>query len=104
MMPSFRKDYTTAVKDAIRRTDTFFQQIQANPSRFGLSNVTDMAITNPTAASGYLFWDDVHPTTVGHGLLADAAFDAVTPEPASVTLFSIGLIGMVGYGWRRRRA
>ena len=103
-MPSFRKDYTTAVKNAIRRTDTFFQQIQANPSRFGLSNVTDMAITNPTAASGYLFWDDVHPTTVGHGLLADAAFDAVTPEPASVTLFSIGLIGMVGYGWRRRRA
>ena len=83
---------------------TFFQQIQKNPSKFGLSNVTDMAITNPTAASGYLFWDDVHPTTVGHGLLADAAFDAVTPEPASVTLFSIGLIGMVGYGWRRRRA
>jgi phospholipase/lecithinase/hemolysin len=97
-----------AVNPGVRITllDTFnlFQQVQANPSQFGLTNVTDMAILNPSAASRYLFWDDVHPTTVGHGLIANAAFDALTPEPASATLFSLGLLGIAGYGWRRRSA
>lgn len=27
-----------------------------------------------------------------------------TPEPASLTLFGLGLLGFAGYGWRRRRA
>jgi len=33
----------------------------------------------------------------GETLLAQA------PEPASMTLFGIGVAGMIGYGWRRRR-
>jgi hypothetical protein len=28
---------------------------------------------------------------------------AVIPEPASMTLFGIGALGLVGYGWRRRK-
>jgi hypothetical protein len=34
-----------------------------------------------------------------HGFFANP-----TPEPASLTLFGIGLAGLAGYGWRRRSA
>jgi len=76
-----------------------FAQVIADPSAFGLSNVTDAAYTGDsdyagdgTAVadpSGYLFWDSLHPTTVGHDLIAQYAYDAV-PEPASVWLLALG--------------
>lgn len=86
--------------------DTFglFQHIQANPSQFGLSNVSGEGILsgNP-AAPGYLFWDDVHPTTAGQAILAAQAAALVgVPEPGSLTLLTSGLLGLLGYHWRRR--
>jgi thermolabile hemolysin len=38
-------------------------------------NLTDKSFTGPGA--NYVFWDPVHPTTKGHALLADAAFQCV---------------------------
>jgi phospholipase/lecithinase/hemolysin len=92
----------------IHTMDAFglFQTIQANPAQFKLSNVTSEGILtgNPTAP-GYLFWDDVHPTTAGHQLLANAAAGALAaPEPATLTLLASGFLGLLGYGWRRRNA
>jgi phospholipase/lecithinase/hemolysin len=92
----------------IHTLDSFslFQRIQANPTQFNLSNVINEGIMSGNlSAPGYLFWDDVHPTTVGHQLLANEAAQAVaTPEPSSVTLWASGLLGLLGYGWRRRNA
>lgn len=58
-----------------------FSDILANPAQFGLTNVTQPALVNGTVVANpdqYLFYDDVHPTRVGHRLLGAAAFDVVS--------------------------
>ena len=58
-----------------------FADVVADPSAFGLVNVTDPALDAPGAdPSAYLFWDDFHPTAAGHRLLGRAALAAV-PHP-----------------------
>lgn len=54
--------------------------LAANPSAFGLSNVTDACFNETTLAvcanpDSYLYWDSVHPTAAGHRLLAQLADD-----------------------------
>lgn len=54
----------------------------ADPGAFGFTNVTDQALgLSGIDADEYLFWDDLHPTTVAHNLLAQSAanvlFDAL---------------------------
>lgn len=67
--------------------DTFslFNEIRANPTEFGFSNVTEACLNpdpktfpveEPTTIevcqdpSKYVFWDGIHPTTAAHNLLA----------------------------------
>jgi len=84
--------------------DHYLQQMVANPSAFGLTNVTD-EMRKSGATDGYLFWDDVHPTTQVHGLIADLAYDAVVPEPSSIVLLGIaGVAIAAGAGFHQRRA
>ncbi|MEM7681548.1 MAG: SGNH/GDSL hydrolase family protein [Planctomycetota bacterium] len=57
-----------------------FADVLADPSAFGVVNSTDQAIeladpADPSDANAYLFWDDVHPTSLGHGLISDFAID-----------------------------
>lgn len=53
---------------------SLFNKVVASPSAFGLENVTGSAqgqfTVNPDT---WLFWDDLHPTTRGHNILATAA-------------------------------
>jgi phospholipase/lecithinase/hemolysin len=102
-----------------------FKDVIANPNEFGLSNVTDaaldLALIGPPFAQpypvvddpeNYLFWDYVHPTTVGHQIIGDAAFDALAenatqvPEPPSVALMIIGIAGILRccYGSRSTKS
>jgi thermolabile hemolysin len=42
----------------------FVDTVVADPAQFGFSNVTDKGISiYPANPAGYLFWDNVHPTT-----------------------------------------
>ena len=110
----------------IHRFDAFslFKDVVANPGEFGLSNVTDAALdlarfTPPFALpypvvenpEDYLFWDYIHPTTVVHRIVGNAAFAALAesstpiPEPPSLALVIIGIAGLLGchYGGRSTR-
>lgn len=46
-----------------------------------------------TAQWGALFWDGVHPTSIGHQMIARQAQRAI-PEPAAVVLLGLGLAGL----------
>ena len=76
----FRLDVAQLINDAV-----------ADPGAFGFVNVTEPAApgldfdtTNydpnliVDEPETYLFWDEIHPTTAAHALLAEFALDAVT--------------------------
>ncbi len=72
------------------RMDTFgfMDDIIAHPDQYGFANVFD---SSPVQGHGfindppYLFWDDMHPTTEAHALVAERAGNILTAIPASYT-------------------
>lgn len=92
----------------IRTLDAFklFQQVQKNPAWFKVSNVTNEGMLSQNLPpSSYLFWDGVHAAAAGHEIIATQAAVAVGAlEPSILALLASGLIGLLGYGWRRRNA
>lgn len=88
------------VRINILDVNSLFNSVVANPSQYGFTNVTDQLVENP-GGSGYLFWDEVHPTTQADQIVADVAA-GVVPEPSSLALYATAMLG-VG-GWMRRRA
>jgi phospholipase/lecithinase/hemolysin len=80
---------------------SYFQDILANPGAYGLTNVTDEAMSVPGAnVDEYLFWDDLHPTRAAHALLGQTAH-GVVPEPATMGLMALGALALLRC--RRRR-
>ena len=71
-----------------------FNEALANPTAFGLTNVTQAAAPGLQPGTGsyntdqiapnaneYLFWDDLHPTTTVHAHLAQAALELLLAIP-----------------------
>jgi phospholipase/lecithinase/hemolysin len=99
-------------------------QIVANPSAFGFTNVTSPCFSGGVSTSGSvcadpnqsLFWDGEHPTAAANALTADLAFDVLTgapgdpidpltaPEPATWAMMLIGFAGIGLVSWRARQA
>ena len=87
------------VTDGVHLFDAFaaFNHLVAAPGDFGFTDVSSACamsaacIADPT---GVFFWDGIHPTTAGHQLLASLAL-AELPEPGTVMLLVIGLLGIL---------
>lgn len=80
-----------------------YERMQANPAAYGFTNVTSAALLDGVPATGYLFFDDVHPTTAGHALIASTVNGAI-PEPSTIVLALIGTVVLAQRQIRRRRA
>lgn len=70
----------------LKRLDVFafLEAVVADPGSFGLSNAEDSCITPDTIKGAicshpdrFLFWDGIHPTRVGHQILANEAEKAL---------------------------
>jgi thermolabile hemolysin len=80
-----------------------FYEMFADPGAWGLTNVREAAYSGGTVAEGvegYLFWDDVHPSATGHGLLGEAAVEEVRTR-RWVGQEAEGAWGEAGNWWAR---
>ncbi len=97
-------------------------QAITNPSRFGLTNVTEQCLSatllfptaplpsspcNPiTDAPNYLFWDPLHPTTRGHEILGEYAYSVLKSKSIPESSPVVGLLALgacLGAGALRRK-
>lgn len=88
----------------------FLQEVVANPSAFGITNITGTACqpqitansltcnptsyVNPSAPYTYLFADGVHPTSSAHKALADFAISVIEgPRQVAILPYTAGTVG-----------
>jgi phospholipase/lecithinase/hemolysin len=87
----------------ITQLDVFstFVDITLNPGDYNLTNVTEpcLDVVNATLCTNpdeYLLWDQVHPTAVGHQLIASAALAALAvSEPSVIALFGMAFLLLI---------
>jgi cholinesterase len=82
------------------------RSVTNNPAANGFTNVTGSALQDGVlSGAGYLYWDQVHPTTNAGALIANAALAAV-PEPSSMALMvvaGVSLLACRGVGRNARK-
>lgn len=64
---------------------SLFNQIVASPESFSLDDIAHSSQGQPVDPDLYLFWDDLHPTTRGHNILANTASSLIAKQLASQT-------------------
>ncbi|MGB7429161.1 MAG: SGNH/GDSL hydrolase family protein [Microcoleaceae cyanobacterium] len=63
-----------------------FKRVIANPRHFDLTNVTDSCLVVACCdAQQYLFWDQLHPTTTAHRIIAEAVFSILQSDSTNLS-------------------
>ena len=66
---------------------TFASAVKNDPTAYGFTNVTDPSpnfeVPNNFDGAGYVFWDERHPTTSMHSLIADQVFALLSDQVPS---------------------
>lgn len=85
------------------QTDDLLNALVSNPGVYGLTNVTSPCYSgfvapNPNGTecanpNQFLFWDQVHPTTTVHGIIAHALLVQV-PEPSTISLLLVNMLAL----------
>lgn len=86
-------------------TFSFFAAVAQNPAAYGFSNITDACINLPAVCANpdeHIFWDDFHPTTRMHALLASDIVSQV-PLPSAILFFASGVLFFYSSNLRRKR-
>jgi phospholipase/lecithinase/hemolysin len=59
--------------------NALFQEVRNAPGAFGFTNVTEaspnFSVPNNFDGAGHVFWDDKHPTTGMHAIVADRVYE-----------------------------
>ena len=91
-----------------------FNDILMSPESFGIDDTSGQFISDYADylesgdMSGFpvhLFYDDVHPTTDGHKLIAEAVYGAISaavPEPSAYAA-AFGIAALILAAWKRKK-
>lgn len=82
----------------------FHHSVLNDPAAFGLTNATESCLFSSANCDTYLFWDNIHPTTIGHSLIANEFASSFVPVPAAIWLFGSGLISLIGLARKKTNA
>lgn len=83
-------------------TYTFLNEVIANPLSYGFTDVQNSCLALDCGNPGsFLYWDDFHPTTYAHSVIA-SAFASAVPEPEIFAML-IGGLFVLGIAASRRR-
>lgn len=89
---------------------SLFQQVLSNATQYGFTNVTDPAAPGldvgdffyssgnvVSSPENYLFWDEIHPTTTAHAILAEEIVDMLESLEANGDFNANGVVDVADY-------
>lgn len=89
------REPNTSNRSSLRHPPEITYDTLAN---FGDANTSLWQFDNFTNKTGF------PAITLDYGTGTNSAITAIVPEPSTFFLASLGLLGLVSFGWRRRRS
>ncbi|RUT09690.1 hypothetical protein DSM106972_001850 [Dulcicalothrix desertica PCC 7102] len=82
-LEALRQSFCESIRIMSIDVYSLFNQVFSNPKEFGFTNVKDSALAQYEKFQGcsetFFFWDEIHPTTAAHLMLAKIALKVLAP-------------------------